>query len=184
MQEVEVDDEVRTDDVVAEGAELNGHAEPAADDEQPRRTLADLAADEPEAGASTEADEADDEQQRLFGTESKITGSVKGARPTTSSVKFKAAPVTVQGQFQPDDVLELRVLARLDKVEFPYTRDRAGNVKGVKRVHHASAISVEQVLDGQRQQDVYAKAAAILDVDAETLSNAMQDALAAVALGD
>ncbi|HTE63376.1 MAG TPA: hypothetical protein VK631_23675 [Solirubrobacteraceae bacterium] len=139
-----------------------------------KKSLADLAA---EAPAREDAPETPDEpEMQLFGTEEKVTGTVKGVRQAQSSVKFKAAPVVVRGQFQPDDIMELRVLARLDKVEFAYTRDRQGAIKAVKRVHFASATSVEQVLDAQRQQVVYERAAAALGVDASQLAKALEDA--------
>jgi hypothetical protein len=154
-----VDEQEMTQEEREASADFDPAEDGAGEAPEERKTLADLAAQEPEAEGD---DEPEEREPQLFGTERKITGSVKGVRQATSSIKFKAAPVTVSGQFQPDDMLELRVLARLDKVEFTYTRDRDGNVKGVKRVHHASATSVEQVPDTQMQAAIYERAAASL----------------------
>jgi hypothetical protein len=158
------------------GNESGGGA--SEDDGNGRKTLAELAAETPEPEDGTEDD---DPQPMLFGSESKVTGSVKGKRPETSAVKFKASQVAVTGQFHFDDAVELRVLARLDKVEFVATRDRQGVVKGVKRVHHASAVTVEQVdlpADVLRRRAEFVADA--LGVDADALVEAQERAVAEV----
>lgn len=141
-----------------------------------RRTLADLAAEAPEPDA-----EPEEPQARLFGTETKITASVKGPRPTTSHVKFKAAQIEVTGQFQPDDLIELRSVVRLDKVELNYKRDAAGTIKAVKRVHFVSAVTVEQInLPVEVQRARLEHAASALGVDPDELAGALERAAAEV----
>jgi hypothetical protein len=161
-----------------EGARPDGEDGDEPQDGNGRKTLAELAAETPEADESAEEN---DPQPMLFGSESKVTGSVKGKRPETSAVKFKASQVAVTGQFHFDDAVELRVLARLDKVEFVATRDRQGVVKGVKRVHHASAVTVEQVdlpADVLRRRAEFVADA--LGVDADALVEAQERAVAEV----
>lgn len=144
-----------------------------------RKTLAELAAEAPEAEASDE-DEGD-VQPRLFGTDSRITSAVKGRRPDTSHVKFKAAAIEVSGQFHADDVLELRMTGQLDKVEFVNKRDGEGKVKAVKRVHHVSAITVEQVsLSADLLRKRLQFVADELGVDADALAQAQERAAAEV----
>lgn len=191
--EVETVEEQERDGIqpVAEGDEFEEYDGPEGvrDDEdegdedggaQPRKTLADLAAEQPDADESPEDDEPEP-QQRLFGTESKVTGSVKGRRPDQSAVRLKSGAVVVTGQFHPDDVLELRVLARLDKVEFVYTRDKDGAVKAVKRVHHATPTSIEQVeVPAEIRKARIEHAADALDVSPEDLAAALENAAAQV----
>jgi hypothetical protein len=106
-----------------------------------KRTLEELAAEQPDA----EIGEESDGQLFIPGTEAKISNTVKGARATVSKAKLKSGGVAVTGQFNGDDVVELRVLARLDKVEFSYTRDKDGRIKGVARMHHLTPLSIEPV---------------------------------------
>jgi hypothetical protein len=102
-----------------------------------KKTLSDLAAEAPDAEPGTEGDE--DPQPRLFGAEAKVTASVKGKKPEVSKVKFKSAAIDVAGQFHSDDLLELRFIGQVDKVEFVNKRDKAGKIVAVARVHHVSA---------------------------------------------
>lgn len=160
--------------------ETEADLEDTGEQTRPRRTLAELAADEPEADDGPEDD--GEPQQMLFGTESKITGSVKGRKPDQSAVKMKSGAVTVNGQFHPDDMLELRVLARLDKVEFVYLRDKDNAIKGSKRIHHATPVTIEQVeVPAEVAEARVAKAAELLDVEPSELASALERAAAEVA---
>jgi hypothetical protein len=124
-------EEVPMTDEDREGDE--GFYDPAAGED---RSIEDMAGDEPEV-----------EQYTLFGTAASVTGTVKGAKPTESQVKFKARGEKLPGQMQVDDLVELRVLARVDKVEFTTIRDGDGAIQGMKRLHHLTMIKVEQLGD-------------------------------------
>jgi hypothetical protein len=140
-----------------------------------KRTLADLAQEAPDAEEGTEDD--GEQQPRLFGTESKVTSAVKGKKPETSAIKFKAAQTVVNGQFHFDDVVELRVVAQLDKVEFVSKRDNSGKIVSVKRVHHASSVAVEQInLPPELLRRRLEFVADALGVDADALASAQERA--------
>jgi hypothetical protein len=86
--------------------------------EAERRTLADLAADEPEP-------EPEAEQYTLFGTAPKVNSQIKGAgRVAQSMVKIRSLQ-------QP----------------LPAQRDKDGQNTGSKRVHHTTMIALDQVGD-------------------------------------
>lgn len=105
---------------------------------QERRSLADLAADEPEAPEEPE-------QYTLFGTAPKVNSQIRGARVSSSHVSFKAKSQQLPGQFDMSEVVELRVLARVDKVTIASKHDADGNVVETKRTHQLTAMSVEQL---------------------------------------
>lgn len=108
---------------------------------QERRTLADLAADEPEP-------EPEVEQYTLFGTAPKVNSQIKGAgRVGQSMVKVRSLQQPLPGQFDMDDVVECRVKLRVDKVEVAAVRDKDGTNTGSKRVHHTTMIALESVGD-------------------------------------
>lgn len=107
---------------------------------QPRKTLAELAADEPE-------DEDEAEQYTLFGTEAKVTGQVRGLpRQRSSAVSIKSAAKDLpEGQFEIDDTVELRVLGRVDDVLFRSRRDKEGALLRTTRTHVMTMVEVEQL---------------------------------------
>jgi len=71
-----------------------------------------------------------------------------GSRNVNSShVKFKARQQDVPGQFGMGEIIELRVLARVDKVEFASKHDGDGNVIETKRIRQLNALSVEQMTE-------------------------------------
>jgi hypothetical protein len=147
-----------------------------------KRTLADLAAEAPDADASTEGDA--DGQSQLFGTERKVTASVKGPRPTTSHVSFKAGEVEVQGQFHPEDVVELRMVVELDEVSMKYRR-KGGKIVDTRRVHKAKAIpgGVQQLnLPPELIMARHEYVAAALGVDVGELIAATERAMTEVQL--
>lgn len=130
-----------TEEELAEERE-RAQAEGGADDGQPeeRRTLADLAAEEPEP-------EEEAEQFTLFGTQAKINGTVRGLpRQKAAAVSIKSqAKELPEGQFDIDDVVELRVLARCDDVVFRSKRDKDGALLRTTRTHVMSMIQVDQL---------------------------------------
>lgn len=148
-----VADETATDEEQRIAAEMGEDGE-GEDGMDQRKTLADLASEEPEV-------EPDDEQFLLFGTAAKVNAQVTGIKVGSSHVKFTAKQQQLPGQFNMGDVVELRVLARVDKLEFSSKHDGEGNVTETKRIHRLSALSVEQAgevdprfeeLDGREQQ--------------------------------
>lgn len=165
----------------AEGAEASEAATGDGETSEPaaKKTLADLAAEAPE---SETPPAEDDVQPQLFGTEKKVTASVKGPRPKSSHVSFSTAEVEVQGQFGGEDLIEVRCLLELGGVEFKYRR-KAGQIVDTRRVHKAKAIRVEQVsvppeLIMARAQHV----ADALGVDVHELVAAQEAAISSVAV--
>lgn len=126
------------EELAAEQAALDAEdaAAPAA-----RRSLADLAADEPDP------EPEGPEQYMLFGTAPRLNGSVKGGKVNQSAVKFKAAAQPLPGQFDIDEMVELRVMARVDNLSFPTKRDGDGKLMQVTRTHHMTFVSIEQLGD-------------------------------------
>lgn len=181
---VDMDDDTMTQEEREAAAEHDGGGSEPGDDEgngNGRKTLEQLAGEQPPVGESPETEEPDEPEMQLFGTESKVTGSVKGKRPDVSAVKLGSGAVTVRGQFHADDVLELRVLATLKKIEFVYIRDANGTIKTTKRVHHGTPTSIEQVTVPQEIQRARMEyAARELEVEPEALISALEQAAAHV----
>lgn len=145
-----------------------------------KKTLADLAAEAPEADKSTEAD--DEVQPQLFGTEKKVTASIKGPKPKTSHVSFSTAEVDVSGQFGGEDLIEVRTLLQLNGVEIKYRR-KGGEIVDTRRVHKAKAIRVEQL--NVSPELIMARAQHVADalaVDVHELIAAQETAISTVAL--
>jgi hypothetical protein len=134
-----VADETATEEEQRIAAEMGGGDGDEAGADQ-RKTLAELAGEEPEA-------DPDDEQFLLFGTAPSVNAQVKGVKVGSSHVKFTAKQQQLPGQFNMGDVVELRVLARVDKLEFVSKHDGDGNVTETKRIHRLSALTVEQTGD-------------------------------------
>lgn len=83
-------------------------------------------------------DEGD--QITLFGSQEALTTSVGKKKPTQSFARLKGKQEQIIGQFSPDEVVVIQVPVRVDKVEFSYVRDSAGNTVSVKRVHHLTPL--------------------------------------------
>ena len=107
--------------------------------EERARTIEELAEDEREA--------EEPEQISLFGTSDQIKANVAGKRPTESHVKIKNRGEKIQGQFDPNDIIELLVRVRCDKIEFAYVRDSDGDVMTSKRIHHLTPLHAERMDD-------------------------------------
>jgi hypothetical protein len=147
-----------------------------------KRTLADLAAEAPASDGGTEGGE--EPQSRLFGTESKVTASVKGPKPTTSHVSFKSGEVEVEGQFHPEDLVELRMTVELDEVAIRYRR-KGGKIVATRRVHKAKALpgGVQQLnLPPELLRARLEYVADALGVDADELAAAQERAVTEVSL--
>jgi hypothetical protein len=148
-----------------------------------KRTLADLAAEAPASDGGTEGDD-EEPQSRLFGTESKVTASVKGPKPTTSHVSFKSGEVEVDGQFHPEDVVELRMTVELEEVAIRYRR-KGGKIVATRRVHKAKALpgGVQQLnLPPELLRARLEYVADALGVDADELAAAQERAVTEVSL--
>lgn len=103
-------------------------------EESTGRTIEDIAAD----GDDTEEPE---EQPSLFGTVKQLSLAAGGKKkPTASYAKIRSVSEKIEGQFSPDDLVDLRVQCRVDKVEFGYIRDNVGEVTAVKRVHTLKSV--------------------------------------------
>lgn len=138
VADAEMTDEERRIAEEMEG-EPDGDVGEAAEAE--RRSLADLAAEEPES-------ENEVEQYTLFGTAAKVNAQIKGAgKISKSTIKIASKQLDLPGQFDIDDVIEGRCKLRLDKVEVSVTRDGDGNIKDTKRVHHCTMVAIDQVGD-------------------------------------
>lgn len=92
----------------------------------------------------------------LTGTTDQLTLNVGGRKkPKGSMAKLKSGQIGVTGQFTPDDVIELRVLARVDKVEVVLTRDGDGGIKDIKRVHHFTPLKIERASEAAVSSDAF-----------------------------
>lgn len=96
-------------------------------------------------GEDGEPEEEEEPQISLFGTDDKLTASVKGRRPTESMVKIKSRQERIGGQYGPDETFEVVTRVRVDRVSFDYIRDSDGDVLAVKRIHHLTPLHVDNL---------------------------------------
>jgi hypothetical protein len=124
---------------MADGADGASNGESPDDGETQRRSLEDLAAQEPDADAEIE-------QFTLFGTGSRLNSKVGGPKVTASAARFTAKRQELPGQFELGETVRGTFVGRVKDLQFP-TRANSDGSFDVTRVHVIELSRLNQAED-------------------------------------